>query len=260
MACSSDSKEGFCGVLPWTSCTAIAGPDADPANSVMSFFAEEVPGSGFVIYFTLIVLLLTCLLKVGGCVVRVLRDTAKEGLSLSWFGSVILLENVRFHVEEEEKGVDKDGNKFKADAEAVKVFRSSFAKLDDAFCSDAFGTAHRAHSSMMGDGFPVECSGFLVAKELDAFAKVLDKAAKLVLASSGGAKVSDKISMRTTMIPSWWWRLAATKAMCAVTVLEELLCRSTSVCTIWTTASLTSATLDRASTPCRPGENTATKW
>ena len=92
-------------------------------------------------------------------------------------GSVILLENVRFHVEEEEKGVDKDGNKFKADAEAVKVFRSSFAKLDDAFCSDAFGTAHRAHSSMMGDGFPVECSGFLVAKELDAFAKVLDKAA-----------------------------------------------------------------------------------
>ena len=109
--------------------------------------------------------------------------------------SVILLENVRFHVEEEEKGVDKDGNKFKADAEAVKVFRSSFAKLDDAFCSDAFGTAHRAHSSMMGDGFPVECSGFLVAKELDAFAKVLDKAAKPVLAISGGAKVSDKIQL-----------------------------------------------------------------
>ena len=126
---------------------------------------------------------------------RVPSDAAKEGLSLSWFGSVILLENVRFHVEEEEKGVDKDGTKAKADAEAVKVFRSSCAKLDDAFCSDAFGTAHRAHSSMMGDGFPVECSGFLVAKQLDAFAKVLDKAAKPVLAISGGAKVSDKIQL-----------------------------------------------------------------
>ena len=48
---------------------------------------------------------------------------------------------------------------------------------------------------MMGDGFPVECAGFLVAKELDAFAKVLDKAARPVLAISGGAKVSDKIQL-----------------------------------------------------------------
>ena len=110
-------------------------------------------------------------------------------------GSVILLENVRFHVAEEEKGVDKDGNKFKADAEAVKVFRSSFAKLNDSFCSDAFGTAQRAHASVVGDCFPVKCSGFLVAKELDAFAKVLDKAARPVLAISGGAKVSDKIQL-----------------------------------------------------------------
>ena len=54
-------------------------------------------------------------------------------------GSVILLENVRFHVEDEKKGVDKDGNKFKADAEAVKVFRSSIAKVGDVVCSDAFG-------------------------------------------------------------------------------------------------------------------------
>ena len=47
--------------------------------------------------------------------------------------------------------------------------------------------------------------------------------------------------------------------MGAVTVLEELPRRSMSFRTIWTTASLTSATLDRASTPIRPGENTATK-
>ena len=115
-------------------------------------------------------------------------------------GSVILLENVRFHVEEEGKGVDKDGNKIKADAEAVKAFRSSFAKLGDVFCSDAFGTAHRAHSSMMGDGFSVKCSGFLVAKELDAFAKVLDNPTRPVLAILGGAKVSDKIQLIKNML------------------------------------------------------------
>merc|ERR1711953_883774 len=76
-----------------------------------------------------------------------------------------------------------------------KAFRASIAKLADIFCSDAFGTAHRAHSSMMGDGFDVKCSGFLVKKELDAFAKVLDSPATPVLAILGGAKVSDKIQL-----------------------------------------------------------------
>merc|ERR1712232_1097824 len=67
-------------------------------------------------------------------------------------GSVILLENVRFHVEEEGKGVDADGNKIKADPEKTKAFRESLKKLADVFVSDAFGTAHRAHSSMLGEG------------------------------------------------------------------------------------------------------------
>merc|ERR1712037_493830 len=65
----------------------------------------------------------------------------------------------------------------------------------DIFCSDAFGTAHRAHSSMMGEGYDTKCCGFLVVKELDAFAKVLDNPAKPVLAILGGAKVSDKIQL-----------------------------------------------------------------
>ena len=95
------------------------------------------------------------------CVARVPNDAAKEGLSLSWFGSVILLENVRFHVEEEEKGVDNDENKIKADAEASKDFRSSFAKEGDVVCSDAFGTAHRAYSSMMRELLPSGVSWLL---------------------------------------------------------------------------------------------------
>merc|ERR1719471_2383558 len=115
-------------------------------------------------------------------------------------GSVILLENARFHVEEEGKGVDKDGNKIKADKDATTAFRASLAKLADVFCSDAFGTAHRPHSSMMGEGFPVKCSGFLVAKELDAFAKVLDNPARPMCAILGGAKVSDKIQLIVNLL------------------------------------------------------------
>merc|ERR1719220_1604247 len=110
-------------------------------------------------------------------------------------GSVILLEKSRFYIEEEGKGKDADGNKIKADPEKVKEFRASFAKMGDIYCSDAFGTAHRAHSSMVGDGYATKCSGFLLAKELDYFAKVVDSPTKPVCGILGGAKVADKIQL-----------------------------------------------------------------
>jgi len=115
-------------------------------------------------------------------------------------GTVILLENLRYHVEEEGKGVDAAGGKIKADAAKVTEFRASLRKLADTYCNDAFGTAHRGHSSMMGDGFDVKCSGFLMTKELEAFAKVLDAPTKPVLAILGGAKVSDKIQLIMNML------------------------------------------------------------
>jgi len=115
-------------------------------------------------------------------------------------GSVILLENLRFHVEEEGKGVDAEGNKIKADKEKTAAFRASIRKLADIYCNDAFGTAHRAHSSMVGEGFDVKCAGDLMGKELSAFAKVLDSPAKPVLAILGGAKVSDKIQLIMNML------------------------------------------------------------
>jgi phosphoglycerate kinase len=70
-------------------------------------------------------------------------------------GSIILLENVRFHVEEEGKGIDASGAAIKADKAAIATFRASLRKLADVYVNDAFGTAHRAHSSCMGDGFEV---------------------------------------------------------------------------------------------------------
>merc|ERR1719214_141131 len=110
-------------------------------------------------------------------------------------GTVILLENLRFNVEEEGKGVDAEGNKIKAEKAQVEAFRASIRKMADIYCNDAFGTAHRAHSSMMGEGFDVKASAGMMSKELDAFAKVLDNPAKPVLAILGGAKVTDKIQL-----------------------------------------------------------------
>mmetsp|Transcript_73049 Transcript_73049/g.129382 ORF Transcript_73049/g.129382 Transcript_73049/m.129382 type:complete len:476 (+) Transcript_73049:72-1499(+) len=115
-------------------------------------------------------------------------------------GSVILMNNLRWHIEEEGKGKDAEGNKIKADPAAVKDFRASIAKCADIYCNDAFGTAHRAHSSMVGEGFAVRCSGGLMSKELDAFAKVLDNPAKPVLAILGGAKVTDKIQLINNLL------------------------------------------------------------
>ena len=110
-------------------------------------------------------------------------------------GSVVLLENLRFHIEEEGKAKDADGNKISADAGAVAAFRASLTKLGDVYVNDAFGTAHRAHSSMVGVDLPVKAAGFLLQKELAYFGKALDNPERPFLAILGGAKISDKIQL-----------------------------------------------------------------
>lgn len=110
-------------------------------------------------------------------------------------GQVILLENLRFYAEEEGSSKDKDGNKQKASKEDVEKFRKSLTALGDVYVNDAFGTAHRAHSSMVGVDLPQKASGFLMAKELEYFAKALENPGRPFLAILGGAKVSDKIQL-----------------------------------------------------------------
>ncbi|ERE79841.1 phosphoglycerate kinase 1 [Cricetulus griseus] len=65
-------------------------------------------------------------------------------------GTVRLLENLCFHVEEEEKGKYASGNKIKAEPAKIDAFQVSVSKLGYVYVNDAFGTAHRAHSSMVG--------------------------------------------------------------------------------------------------------------
>ncbi|XP_029556194.1 phosphoglycerate kinase-like [Salmo trutta] len=115
-------------------------------------------------------------------------------------GSVILLENLRFHVAEEGKGKDASGNKTKATQEQIDSFRASLSKLGDVYVNDAFGTAHRAHSSMVGVNLSQKAAGFLMKKELDYFAMALEKPARPFLAILGGAKVKDKIQLINNML------------------------------------------------------------
>lgn len=115
-------------------------------------------------------------------------------------GSIILLENLRFHLEEEGKGTDAAGNKIKADAAKVEAFRASLSTLGDVYVNDAFGTAHRAHSSMVGCQLAQRASGFLLKKELTYFAKALESPERPFLAILGGAKVADKIQLIDNML------------------------------------------------------------
>jgi len=125
------------------------------------------------------------------CVGKEVEDTVNGASD----GQVILLENLRFHAEEEGSSKDADGKKVKADKAAVEEFRKGLTALGDIFINDAFGTAHRAHSSMVGVDLPQKASGFLMKKELEYFAKALENPARPFLAILGGAKVSDKIQL-----------------------------------------------------------------
>ena len=134
-------------------------------------------------------------------------------------GSIIVLENLRWHVEEEGKGINheqggpcKDGakpkkctencQKFKATEEATTAFRESLSKLGDVYVCDAFGTAHRAHSSLVGMKGKMPCvAGDLVNKELDAFKQVIgDNVQRPLTAIVGGAKISDKVLVIENLI------------------------------------------------------------
>jgi phosphoglycerate kinase len=115
-------------------------------------------------------------------------------------GDVVLLENLRFHIEEEGKAKQEDGTSVKAEPEKVAAFRASLTRLGDIFVNDAFGTAHRAHSSMVGVDLPQKAAGFLMEAEINAFDAVLDNPKRPLLAILGGAKTTSWIRPTTS---SW---------------------------------------------------------
>jgi phosphoglycerate kinase len=120
------------------------------------------------------------------CVGEVAEKAAKELKA----GQVLLLENLRFH-KEEEKG--------------DRAFSEKLSHLGDVYVNDAFGTAHRAHASttVVADFFPEDkMFGYLLAAEIESVDRVLKKAERPLTAVMGGAKVSSKISIITNLLNS----------------------------------------------------------
>lgn len=105
-------------------------------------------------------------------------------------GTVVLLENLRFHMEEEGKGAEQSD---------IDAFSASLTKLGDVYVNDAFGTAHRAHSSMVGVDLQ-RAAGLLLQTELNYFGKALLNPERPFLAILGGAKVADKIQLIENLI------------------------------------------------------------
>jgi len=110
-------------------------------------------------------------------------DSAREAVGTLKSGEVLLLENLRFHAEEEA---------------GDPGFAEQLAEWGDVYVNDAFGTAHRAHASttIVARFFPGnKCFGRLLAAEIEAIDKVLASGEKPVTAILGGAKVSSKITV-----------------------------------------------------------------
>jgi phosphoglycerate kinase len=102
-------------------------------------------------------------------------------------GDVLLLENLRFHAEEERND---------------EAFARALAALVDVYVNDAFGTAHRAHASTVGMTrfVPVRAAGFLLQRECAYLGKVLQAPERPLVAILGGAKVSDKIKVIRSLL------------------------------------------------------------
>src|SRR3954464_7037382 len=103
-------------------------------------------------------------------------------------GGVLLLENLRFHAEEEEN---------------APAFARQLAALADLYVNDAFGSAHRAHASTEGITrfVPQAASGFLMKKELDYLGEALGDPRRRFVSVIGGSKVSSKIDVIKNLLP-----------------------------------------------------------
>lgn len=124
-------------------------------------------------------------------------------------GDIVMLENTRYHKEEQAKLKQKDGQSdedFKAAKAALKAQQKELAKklasYADVYCNDAFGTAHRAHAStaLITKYIPVSVAGFLMEKEIEFLGNAVENPIRPFVAILGGAKVSDKLAVVNNLL------------------------------------------------------------
>jgi phosphoglycerate kinase len=115
-------------------------------------------------------------------------EPAQQAIAKAGTGGVVLLENLRFHAEEEKND---------------SGFAKELAALADLYVNDAFGSAHRAHASTEGIVHHVKeaAAGLLMAKEVEYLGRVLENPERPFVAILGGAKVSDKLEVIENLIP-----------------------------------------------------------
>lgn len=133
---------------------------------------------------------------------------AERAVEVLQAGGVLLLENLRFHAEEDliDKAKKNPDKKPTAEQAAkIETFAKALAKHADLYCNDAFGTCHRKHVSMydvpMKLGAGRRVCGFLVQKELKFLGDALSSPRRPFVAILGGAKVSDKIGVIESLLP-----------------------------------------------------------
>lgn len=116
----------------------------------------------------------------------VIGDSAKSLAAALQPGEVMMIENVRFHKEEEEND---------------PAFAKALADLAEIYVNDAFGTAHRAHASTAGvAAYLPAVAGFLIGKELDFMGGALENPQRPFVAILGGAKIKDKLGVITNLL------------------------------------------------------------
>ena len=124
-------------------------------------------------------------------------------------GDIVMLENTRYHKEEQAKCKQKDGESdedFKARKAALKdqqkVLAQKLASYGDIYCNDAFGTAHRAHAStaVITKYIGTSVAGFLMEKEIAFLGNAVEKPVRPFVAILGGAKVSDKLAVVNNLL------------------------------------------------------------
>ncbi|MBT3445677.1 phosphoglycerate kinase [bacterium] len=118
-----------------------------------------------------------------------MKDNLSEKVDDMPNGSVIMLENLRFHKEETTND---------------KIFSSNLASLAEIYINEAFGTSHRAHSSTYGmaQGFKTKIAGFLVSKEIKFISRMMKEPEHPFLVIIGGSKIRDKISALGNLLES----------------------------------------------------------
>eukprot|EP00741_Cyanophora_paradoxa_P008708 tig00001371_g8430.t1 len=137
--------------------------------------------------------------------VRLLDDCVgeevRQAIAEAPEGAVLMLENLRFHPEEEGRSVDPEtGAVTPCSEEAIAAFARQLSSLANIYVNDAFATAHRPSASLVRIESPIRAAGLLMKRELESASMILENARRPFLCILGGGKVAEKIGVLSAVL------------------------------------------------------------